>query len=309
MEPMLQPLGRRVYLVPGAGRARFPYANGLYVRGDVRVLIDAGAGPEALGAVRREGVDVVINTHYHIDHVRGSHLLAPAPVWAHRLDAPAIQDRAAYLRLTGLERLGPAVYGPVLESLGFKEAPVCRQLSGGELLDFGGVSARVIHAPGHTPGHLALLFEGEGILFSADVDLTRFGPWYGNPASDIGAFLCSIDLLAGLRARVVVTGHSGPLPASAEAFRAYAARVEERDRRILEFLGRGRTLEELVQARLIYRRFPEPYCRLFERVMVEKHLARLARAGMVRLEGGRWRRAGAPSPRRRPPAGRDAGGG
>ncbi|NEE30589.1 MBL fold metallo-hydrolase, partial [Streptomyces sp. SID7982] len=44
---------------------------------------------------------------------------------------------------------------------------VDRQLAGGEVLPFGG-GARVVHAPGHTPGSIALHLPRHGVLFTGD---------------------------------------------------------------------------------------------------------------------------------------------
>jgi len=45
-----------------------------------RALIDPGAGEEALRHVVASagGVDVIINTHYHFDHIWGNHLVPGA---------------------------------------------------------------------------------------------------------------------------------------------------------------------------------------------------------------------------------------
>ena len=37
-----------------------------------------------------------------------------------------------------------------------------------QLLELAGLSMRVVHTPGHTPGHCCFLLESEGILFSGD---------------------------------------------------------------------------------------------------------------------------------------------
>jgi len=55
-------------------RGRFPFGNVVVLQGRAqRVLVDTGAGDGILDAVMAGGpFDVVINSHYHIDHVRGN---------------------------------------------------------------------------------------------------------------------------------------------------------------------------------------------------------------------------------------------
>ncbi|MEM2204977.1 MAG: hypothetical protein QW603_01835, partial [Candidatus Hadarchaeales archaeon] len=78
-----------------------------------------------------------------------------------------------------------------------------------------------------------------------------------------------------------------------EKLEEYGKKIEEREKRLLAFLEEERTLKEIVDAALIYGRFPEPqvFYRLFERMMVEKHLRRMEERGeVVRTERG-FRRA------------------
>ena len=49
----------------------------------------------------------------------------------------------------------------------FAAAAVDRELADGEMLDVAG-GLRVIHTPGHTPGHVALLHEPTGVLITGD---------------------------------------------------------------------------------------------------------------------------------------------
>ena len=66
--------GRRfgpLTVIPGSSDSLFPYCTSLLVDGGrERALIDPGAGEEALGqAVAAGGVDLLINTHCHFDHI------------------------------------------------------------------------------------------------------------------------------------------------------------------------------------------------------------------------------------------------
>ena len=49
----------------------------------------------------------------------------------------------------------------------FTSVPVVTELSDGQLLDVAG-GLRVVHTPGHTPGHVSLLHEPTGVLITGD---------------------------------------------------------------------------------------------------------------------------------------------
>jgi len=142
----------------------------------------------------------------------------------------------------------------------------------------------VIHAPGHTPGHIALFEPQSRLLFSGDVDLSPFGPWYGNLSSDPEMFIESIRCLIKLNPKVLATSHSGIVTDNIpERLHEYLNKFELREEQILQQLCASKTIEDLVDRKIIYHRFPEPQrlYRFFEEVMVRKHLQYLVRQGKV----------------------------
>jgi len=282
-------LAEKLYFITGEQDGMFPFCHGLLVDAGLKVLIDSGFGRKGWNAVlaRVKNVDVIINTHYHIDHTHGNRFFPQAEIWAHRLDAPALLSEKVFLTYTGFEKIKDWIS---LEDhfLGDIEArQVGRELVDGEILDFGGVSLQVIHIPGHTPGHIGFYQPEEGILFSSDIDLSPFGPWYGNTCSNLDLFTGSIRRVMDLNPRVLVTSHAGIISGRIpERLAAYEAIFEERDNRILNALAVEKSMEELVDMKLIYKRFSEPEVifRFFEQVMLEKHLERLISRGKVILQ-------------------------
>jgi glyoxylase-like metal-dependent hydrolase (beta-lactamase superfamily II) len=283
-----------VFYIPGANNAAFPYSSGLYLAGrDRRVLIDVGMGPAALAPVKARGVDLIILSHTHLDHHLTKSELPGVPIWCHQAEAGYMSDLDAFLRATGMDQsdFDPFAGGKFPRAI--FEAPIGRALRGDERLDLGGLTLQLIHAPGHTPGHLAFFVPEHDLLFSADVDLIPFGPFYGHEFADIEDFLISIERLKNMGARVVATGHSGPftddLP---RRFDDYAAAIPRREQLVLDSLDRPRSLDDFHRKNLIYPHYPEPTVLIqwFELVHIKKHLARLADRGQVVEENGRWRR-------------------
>jgi len=186
-------LAEKIYFITGERDAKYPYCHGLLIDADIKVLIDSGFGHKRREAIQTYvDVDVIINTHFHYDHTNGNRFFSGAQIWAHYLDAPALNSEESFLTHSGLGRLNPRIkmekYFPDL----VKERPVARELVDGEILDFGGVVLQVIHLPGHTPGHIGFYHPKDDILFCSDIDLSSFGPWYGSVCSNLDFFIDSI---------------------------------------------------------------------------------------------------------------------
>lgn len=287
---MFKKINSHLTFLQGTNGGRVPYANSLLIQGDVTALIDTGADRQDLEHVAASfAPDLVINTHFHIDHTRGNYLFPKAKIIAHPWDAKVLASEDSFIRATGLYRLGmDYVKNNFYRDL---PLPVCRaegSLADGDLLDFGTTKARVIHTPGHTPGHCAFFFEEEEILFAGDIDLTSFGPWYGNPDADIIDFRSSIIKLRELKPKLVLTGHLEPVSEGiSERFNHYLSVLDQRDELLLEFLREPKTPEAIVDAKLIYRKHPEPVpvYRFFEEMMVEKHLKKLLAEGLIAKHG------------------------
>lgn len=287
---MLKKINSHLTFLQGTNGGRVPYANSLLIHDDVTALIDTGADRQDLAHVATSfGPDLVINSHFHIDHTRGNYLFPNAKIIAHPWDARALTSVDNFIRATGLSRLGMEyIKNDYYRDLSL---PVCQAegaLADGKILDFGTTKARVIHTPGHTPGHCAFFFEEEEILFAGDVDLTSFGPWYGNPDADILAFRSSIIKLRELKPKLVLTGHLEPISEGiTERFDRYLSVLDQRDELLLEFLREPKTLVEIVDAKLIYRKHPEPVLvyRFFEEMMVRKHLNKLKAEGLIAKHG------------------------
>lgn len=271
-----QRVTEKIYLIHGEREAKYPFCHGLLIDADVKVLIDSGFGRRAREEVQAYmDVDVIINTHFHYDHTNGNRYFPRAEIWAHHLDAHALCSEESFLDFSGLGRVVPPAmmekYFPDLA----KDKPVTRELNDGETLDFGGVKLQVVHLPGHTPGHIGFHLPGDGIFFSSDIDVSSFGPWYASLCSSLPLFIASVRKVRDLNPRILVTSHTGIITDRiTERLAAFEAAFEERNRLILNSLTVEKSLDELVEENLIYKKFvkPEKLIRFFERLMLEKHL-------------------------------------
>ncbi len=123
-------------------------------------VIDPGGHPQRiLDEVERHGlvVKLVLNTHAHFDHTDAN--------------AAIIQATAAPLALHPADRpLLKASGGAALFGLHADPSPLpALDLHDGDQLDVGQLRFRVLHTPGHTPGHVCFYEPTAGVLFDGDV--------------------------------------------------------------------------------------------------------------------------------------------
>jgi glyoxylase-like metal-dependent hydrolase (beta-lactamase superfamily II) len=280
----------------GAERGKYPQGNSLFVRGrEESLVIDP-----SLGLLPRKGAllpaDRVLNSHCHEDHVAGNHLFPDVPWHVHEADLPGLQSFAGFLAIFGYDDADVAAGWAQLvrERFHYTERPDAKAFRDGDVFELGGgVRVRVIHTPGHTRGHSALYVEPDAVLYLGDIDLSSFGPYYGDAWSDLEDFERSLARVRGIEARHYATFHHIGVvdrPTFLERLDRFAAVIGDRERRLLAFLSEPRTLEQVAEHRFVYRRTdPVPFAGPVERRSMSQHIARLVRQGRVReVEPGRF---------------------
>jgi glyoxylase-like metal-dependent hydrolase (beta-lactamase superfamily II) len=289
----------RVTVFFGEKNGKYPDANQVIVRGsDTQAAFDTPITANHIGP-EFEASDMVILGHVHEDHMAALHLLPDAPVHVHEADLAAAQSweglRAAYgsdesyvdEMLARFKR--DFFYAPRPEAIGYKD---------GAVWDLGGSRVRAFHLPGHTAGHCALLVEPEGVAFIGDIDLSGFGPYYGDASSSLSDFRRSLKRVADIPAKVWVTSHHRGVYTDREKFlsdlAAYAATLDARDKRLTDLLRESpKTLAQLVECRLLY----PPGHQAFwvvdaETRSISRHLEEMLADGRVRVdENGSYRLA------------------
>ena len=128
--------------------------------GETLVIDPGAAAPDMCRAIEVDNLDVkaVILTHAHLDHVEGVpdiRAVTDAPILLHPADG--FLYRAAGEQATAFGLRVPRL------------PPVDGELAHGDEVGFGTCTFHVRHAPGHSPGHVILVNEGERIAIVADV--------------------------------------------------------------------------------------------------------------------------------------------
>jgi glyoxylase-like metal-dependent hydrolase (beta-lactamase superfamily II) len=281
----------------GEKTGKYPDGNQVVVRGrDATAAFDTPRVANRIGAAF-DGVDLVILGHVHEAHMAGLHRVPHATVHVHEADLAAAQSWEGLSRHYGYPRaVLDALRVKIEAQFDYRPRPDALGYADGAAWDLGGgVRVRAVHMPGHTAGHCVLLVEPHGVAFIGDIDLSGFGPYYGDATSDLGQFRRSLARLPDLPASVWITSHhKGVLTDRAaflDALRAFAARLDEREARLLRMLAAGpRTLAELVRERLLY---PPGHADLWvecaEERSIAQHLGELVAAGRaVQLAEGRF---------------------
>jgi glyoxylase-like metal-dependent hydrolase (beta-lactamase superfamily II) len=290
----MKELAPNIFYIPGENDSRFPYCACLYLKGKkLRVLIDAGMGSKNLAPVKKMGIDLLILTHCHIDHRLTIRDMPDVPVWCHETETIYLKDREFFFTAAGFKRSGLDLSRMFELVNGMFELNIDRELTGNEQIELGGMTLEVIHTPGHTPGHLSFVVPEHRLVFSGDIDLTPFGPFYGHDFGNIDDFLDSIQKLIRRNAEVIATGHAGPFNGhTAERLEAYGQIIYHRDRLLLKHLIQPRSVENLKSRNLFYKYYPDPteLIQWFEWVLIEKHLRRLTDSEKVNFKDGLWQK-------------------
>lgn len=280
-----------IRFIPGRKGGRYPYCHSLVLEGEETWVVDPSSDRaylRHLAQTRR--VAAVFISHFHEDHQKYNHLFPQARFYVPGAEAAAFTSLKGIFDLMGIEDpLYLKYWGETLiREFHFRPLINLEPYYPGQTFVNGDLRLEIIPAPGHTPGHSAFYFPHQDVLFLADVDLTPFGPWYGDAASDLAAFEDTLARLADFPAATFLTAHEQGVFTweEAQAGLAHFRRViANRDNRLLEWLKTPHTAAELVHRRLIYGKVKEPsyiYDHIEAR-MLEKHLERLIRQGLVLL--------------------------
>ena len=290
-----------VSVYAGEKSGKYPDGNQVMVRGaDSLAAFDTPLVANRLGRELLDA-DLVVLGHVHEDHMAGLQRLRHIPLYVHEADVAAARSWEGLSRHYGYVPEVLAGMRTLIErEFHYAPRPDAQSYPDDASWDLGGgVTVRAIHTPGHTSGHCVLLVEPGGIAFMGDIDLSSFGPYYGDATSSLTEFRRTLEAVKAIPAKVWITSHHKGVITDRETFlallKAFASRLDAREEAIADHLGQHpSTLVELVAHRFVY---PRDRDGLFyadaERRTIEQHLEALMLAGRAMreeaVEGGRWR--------------------
>jgi hydroxyacylglutathione hydrolase len=142
-----------------------PLMTNCYIVGDSEskqaVVVDPGGHVGAIiSALERNGLQCkhIVNTHSHFDHVGGNKDLKKqtgADILIHQAEAPMLTQLAGQGRIFGIS---------------IDNSPAADEtIDEGDVIEAGAIRLNVLHTPGHSPGSISLVIEGEGKILVGDL--------------------------------------------------------------------------------------------------------------------------------------------
>jgi glyoxylase-like metal-dependent hydrolase (beta-lactamase superfamily II) len=175
-------------------------------------LIDSGMG---IGNVSLEIAKLtslpcmVLNTHYHWDHVGANASFKERGIHELELDLVAQEQNVASIRKVMKSPAAQAALPPGFDPSSYRivPKPATRSLHDNDRIDLGGHVLKVLHTPGHSPGHVTFWHEAKDMLFTGDT--ASNGSVYACfEGSDPEAFVESVKRLASLpNVSTICPGH------------------------------------------------------------------------------------------------------
>lgn len=283
----------------GEANGRYPDGNSLLVSGrDQTLLVDPSLGVQRRGGAPLR-VDQVVISHAHEDHLAGLEHFPGACVWCHEADLVGVQSLDGLLQIYGMDAEAEASFREdLVDTFHISGRVDASTFEDGHVFDLGGRTVTVVHLPGHTRGHCGLMIEPDGFFYVADIDLTGFGPYYGDEWSDLEGFEGSIERCRELDAQRYLTFHQKGFIDGRGQFldqlQGFADVIRQREEAMVAFMSEPRSLEELAAHRFIYRpHVDSPYVNSVELRCARRHLDRMLVDGSVtEVEPGRFRSTG-----------------
>lgn len=280
-------IAKNIWLVDYPG-FKFPYCNCLLIEDDLTCLIDNSAGESDLTNLLNKNIDLVVNSHGHLDHCFHNYRFPGSRILMHPADHDIAGSAEEYLEEFGLNQyaIDHSNRQRYLEGIHYHTTRLDGFIEEGQVINLGATRFETLHLPGHSKGHCGFFFPEQGFVFTADIELSAFGPWYGNMGSSLDDFIHSLERLIRLKPDYLITGHGEGIVKENITKRLvnYRDIIFKRQQRIINLLKSGRhTLDELTRECPVYIRLPKPEVLfyLYEKVMILIHLRHLQGLGDV----------------------------
>jgi glyoxylase-like metal-dependent hydrolase (beta-lactamase superfamily II) len=208
--------------VPGLHQITLEFVEAYVLETDGgRVLVDTGlpfTTDTLLAELERSGgmPDLVVFTHAHGDHTGGIGALGGIPVAAHGIDADLIGSGRQGRPMTPAPHCPPDLAEMIKgETPPIDPIAVDIRLADGDTVP-GFDDLTVVHTPGHSAGHISLLWDrAGGVLVVGDTAANQGALVPAPVAEDHELNEESLRRLAGLDFEVAVFGHGTPITSGA----------------------------------------------------------------------------------------------
>lgn len=182
------------------------------------ILIDtckSDSFEKILNICKPYNVRLIVLTHGHFDHAQNAAPLSEAlgaPVAMHKADIELLNDNNSQ-PLASKGFLGKIVLNASLKSFRNEKIPPFTPkvlLDEGDSLEEYGISAKILHLPGHTDGSIAVDVGNEH-LFVGDALMNMFYPTTSMIFHNKAEMLKSAERISSLGSRMIYFGHGKPM--------------------------------------------------------------------------------------------------
>jgi glyoxylase-like metal-dependent hydrolase (beta-lactamase superfamily II) len=156
-----------------------------------------------------------------------------------------------------------------------------QEIQEGDILHLGDFEFKIIHTPGHSPGHVSLYERKKQILLAGDL-VGKSPAWYVPAAGGVIAYLKSLTKLEDLNAVTLLPAHGALMNNAGEAIAGIREKLLQRESIIIEALQEGpkplMALNQTLIENTLLHFFPG--CGI-----IESHLIKLEKEGAIMREG------------------------
>lgn len=285
---MLSSVSKDIFLV--APRIpRYPYSNSVYIEDERSTLLDFGAGGNAYADVPKDKIELGLISHFHFDHIHSRSLFPNVALMAGKEEKSTYINQDSYIHFHGydlwdeLMHRKREMYGDVVKippdipiEPGFSSIELAGTFADGDEIRIGKHTIIALHLPGHSAGHYGFYFEKEEILFSADIDLVKTGPWYNSNSGSVSDLITSVRKIKELNPRIIIPSHRRIQTKNIQAqLDEYIQVVLNREGKIYDYLKQPHTIDQLAAYRLTYPQQRDEYEEFWEKMTIRNHLQHL----------------------------------
>jgi len=230
----------------------FASCAGIIVQSKKKVMIDMNMGAEETpGLMEQEKPDAAIITHYHLDHflwTRHVNACSDAVIFIPEAEAPYLTSLDFFIERTAGPFSIAEQWKDFVVNMGYMKLDQYECYTDATTFKNVAPEIVIVETPGHSPSHTSFYFPDDKILFSGDMGLDRFGPWYGWTDCNLKQIVESILRLDGLAVNLVLTSHGGVFEKQIpQAFAQCIRHIWHREEKIIHRLDAGMSKQEIIQ--------------------------------------------------------------
>ena len=175
------------------------------------VLIDTGLGVANIKCAVKKITSLpvrVITTHVHWDHIGGHKYFNYIAVYENELEWISKEFPIPLQEVKKNLTLEPCDFptGFNIDDYNIFQGIPTHIMHNGDIIDFGNRKLKVIHTPGHSPGHCCFYEEERGYLYSGDLIYKGcLDVFY--PTTDPLAFMQSVEKIKALDVKKIMPAH------------------------------------------------------------------------------------------------------